>query len=285
MRQISFEDGITYVFGPHLEPVATVRSGETVEFVCQDSCGGQIRSEEDTLDHLQMDRVNGATGPVAIEGTHPGDAIRVRIRDIRVAATGFQSIVSSYGVLGQEVRGSRTKMIPIRDGKAVFSKGIRLPIRPHVGTIGVAPASQEWTTFYPRDHGGNLDTKEITKGNSVYLQVFQPVGQLALGDLHALMPDGEVAVPGVQIAGTDRPRRERSRRGEINATRTRGDWSPPETLLGPRSFVASPLQEAAFAARTAGGDVPWRTSIRSRPSRSCSRRRSLASSRSPWNSP
>src|SRR5881392_17603 len=119
MRQISFEDGITYVFGPHLEPV---------EFVCQDSCGGQIRSEEDTLDHLQMDRVNGATGPVAIEGTHPGDAIRVRIRDIRVAATGFQSIVSSYGVLGQEVRGSRTKMIPIRDGKAVFSKGIRLPI-------------------------------------------------------------------------------------------------------------------------------------------------------------
>ncbi|TLZ99411.1 MAG: hypothetical protein E6J99_06385 [Methanobacteriota archaeon] len=204
MRQISFEDGITYVFGPHLEPVATVRSGETVEFVCQDSCGGQIRSEEDTLDHLQMDRVNGATGPVAIEGTHPGDAIRVRIRDIRVAATGFQSIVSSYGVLGQEVRGSRTKMIPIRDGKAVFSKGIRLPIRPHVGTIGVAPASQEWTTFYPGDHGGNLDTKEITKGNSVYLPVFQPGGQLAMGDLHALMADGEVCVTGIEIAGTVR---------------------------------------------------------------------------------
>src|SRR5437762_285095 len=99
MRQISFEDGITYVFGPHLEPVATVRSGETVEFVCQDSCGGQIRSERDTLDQLQMDRVNGATGPVAVAGAQRGDAIRVRIRDIRVGPTGFQSIVSSYGVL------------------------------------------------------------------------------------------------------------------------------------------------------------------------------------------
>src|SRR5437762_11189603 len=102
-------------------------------------------------------------------------------------------------------------MIPIRDGKAVFSKGIRLPIRPHVGTIGVAPASQEWTTFYPGDHGGNLDTKEITKGNSVYLPVFQPGGQLAMGDLHALMADGEVCVTGIEIAGTVRVDRKSTR--------------------------------------------------------------------------
>src|SRR5438067_11542965 len=128
MRQISFEDGIQYVYGQHLEPVATVRSGETVEFVCQDSCGGQIRSEEDTLDHLQMDRVNGATRPVAIEGTHPGDAIRVRVRDIRVAATGFQSIVSCYGVLGQEVRGSRTRVLALREGRAAFCIVVRLPV-------------------------------------------------------------------------------------------------------------------------------------------------------------
>src|SRR5438093_124231 len=146
MRQISFDGGITYMFGPHLEPVATVRSGETVEFVCQDSCGGQIQSEGDTLDQLQMDRVNGATGPVAVAGAQRGDAIRVRIRDIRVGPTGFQSIVSSYGVLGEEVRSPRTKMIPIREGKAVFSKGIRLPIRPHVGTIA-SPSSPAVRTF------------------------------------------------------------------------------------------------------------------------------------------
>src|SRR5947208_3100610 len=59
-------------------------------------------------------------------------------------------------------------------------------------------------TFYPGDHGGNLDTKEITKGNSVYLPVFQPGGQLAMGDLHALMADGEVCVTGIEIAGTVR---------------------------------------------------------------------------------
>jgi amidase len=206
MRQVSFEDGVTYVFGPRLEPVATIRSGETVDFVCQDSCGGQIQSERDTLDRLQMDRVNGATGPVGIEGAQPGDSVRIRIREITVAATGFQSIVSSHGVLGDEVREPRTKMIPIRDGQALFSRGIRLPVRPHVGTIGVAPTSKEWTTFYPGDHGGNLDTKEITKGSSVYLPVFQPGAQLAMGDIHALMADGEVCVTGIEIAGTVRAR-------------------------------------------------------------------------------
>src|SRR5438445_4246352 len=206
MRRISFQDGVTYTFGPDLTPIAKVRSGETVEFVCQDACGGQIRTENDTLDQLDMDRVNGATGPVRVVGSRPGDVIRVQIRGIRVAEWGFQSIVSGHGVLGDEVDRPRTKVIPIEDGIAVFSKRIRLPVRPHVGTIGVAPAEKSWTTFYPGDHGGNLDTKEISRGNAVYLPIFQPGAQLAMGDIHALMADGEVCVTGIEIAGTVRVR-------------------------------------------------------------------------------
>ncbi len=204
MKRVSHEDGIIYAFRPDLAPVATARSGETIDFVCQDACGGQIRSEKDTLVTLDFARVNGATGPVQVMGARPGDALRVRIRDIHVAERGFQSVAPNVGVLGDAVVGPSTKMIPIRDGMAIFSKSIRLPIRPHVGTIGVAPAEKEWGTFYPGDHGGNLDTKEITKGNAVYLPVFQPGAQLAMGDLHALMADGEVCVTGIEIAGTVR---------------------------------------------------------------------------------
>ncbi len=204
MRRISYEDGVIYSFRPELVPVVTVRSGETVDFVCQDSCGGQIRSEKDTLARLDLNRVNGATGPAQVMGSRPGDVLRVRVRDIRVASEGFQSILPNLGVLGGDVPGARTKMIPIRDGAAVFSRRIRLPIRPHVGTIGVAPREKEWTTFYPGDHGGNLDTKEISKGHAVYLPVFQPGAQLAMGDIHALMADGEVCVTGIEIAGTVR---------------------------------------------------------------------------------
>jgi len=204
VKRVSFEDGVIYSFRPDLEPIATARSGETIEFVCQDACGGLIRSERDTLESLDLDRVNGATGPVRVMGSRPGDALRVLIRGIRVAAAGFQSIAPKVGVLGDEVSRPSTKIIPIRDGKAVFSKSIRLPIHPHVGTIGVAPNEGSWTTFYPGDHGGNLDTKEIAKGNAVYLPVFQPGVQLAMGDIHALMADGEVCVTGLEIAGTIR---------------------------------------------------------------------------------
>src|SRR3989475_5920016 len=202
MRRISFQDGVTYTFGPDLTPVATVRSGETVEFVCQDACGGQIRTEKDTLDQLDMDQVNGATGPVRVTGSRAGDVIRIQIREIRVAEWGFQSIVSGHGVLGDEVDRPRTKVIPIQDGIAVFSKRIRLPVRPHVGTIGVAPAAKQWTTFYPGDHGGDLDTKEISKGNSVYLPVDQPGAQPPVGDIHPLMADCEGCVTGIENAGT-----------------------------------------------------------------------------------
>src|SRR2546429_5563296 len=191
MRRISFQDGVTYTFGPDLTPIATVRSGETVEFVCQDACGGQIRTEKDTLHQLDMDQVNGATGPVRVIGSRPGDVIRVQIRDIRVAEWGFQSIVSGHGVLGDEVDRPRTKVIPIEDGIVVFSKRIRLPVRPHVGTIGVAPASKEWTTFYPGDHGGELDPKEISKGNSGNLPCFQPGAQLAIAGQPPLMARGQ----------------------------------------------------------------------------------------------
>src|SRR3989440_3831873 len=206
MRRISFQDGVTYTFGPDLTPIATVRSGETVEFVCQDACGGQIRTEKDTLDQLDMDQVNGATGPVRVIGSRPGDVIRIQIREIRVAEWGFQSIVSGHGVLGDEADRPRTKVIPIQDGIAVFSKRIRLPVRPHVGTIGVAPAAKQWTTFYPGDHGGKPGTKGDSKGKSVDLSLFQTGAQTAMGDIHALMAAGEVCVTGNEIAGAHPPR-------------------------------------------------------------------------------
>lgn len=54
----------------------------------------------------------------------------------------------------------------------------------------------------PGAHGGNLDCKEITSGSSVYLPVSVKGGLLSLGDLHALMGDGEVCICGAEVSGT-----------------------------------------------------------------------------------
>ena len=46
-----------------------------------------------------------------------------------------------------------------------------------------------------------MDCKRIVKGSVLYLPVAVPGALLALGDLHAVMGDGEIVVCGVEIAG------------------------------------------------------------------------------------
>lgn len=206
MNRVRVSDGQIFAFTPNLERVAAFDPGETFEVECQDSCGGQIRSEADLLSKVDLDHVNGATGPIEITGAKPGDTLRVEILGLRVGSVGYVGIEPKLGVLGDRVGAAKTRIVPIRNGVARFSKELRLPIAPHIGTIGVATAGPTFSTFYPGDHGGNLDTREIRAGNAVYLPVFQPGAMLALGDVHALMADGEVCVTGIEIDGIARIR-------------------------------------------------------------------------------
>jgi amidase len=103
--------------------------------------------------------------------------------------------------LGDLIEKANTKIIPIRNGKAIFSDDIKLPLRPMLGVLGVAPAKGKIHCAVPGNHGGNMDTKEVRPGNSVYLPVFVDGANLALGDIHACMGDGELSGTGIEIAG------------------------------------------------------------------------------------
>ncbi len=206
MQRVRVSDGQIFAFTPNLQPVAAFGPGEVFEVECQDSCGGQIRSEADLLSKIDLNHVNGATGPIEIVGARPGDTLRLDVLDVRVDKEGYVGIEPKLGVLGDRVAQAKTRIVPLRGGFARFSQDLRLPIAPHVGTIGVATAGQTFSTFYPGEHGGNLDTREIRAGSTLYLPVFQLGGLLALGDLHALMADGEVCVTGIEIGGTVRLR-------------------------------------------------------------------------------
>ena len=206
MQRISYVDGQVFAFTPDLRARATVRPGETFEVECQDSCGGQIRSEDDLLSAVDLDHVNGATGPIEVSGAAPGDVLKIVILGLRVGNVGYIGIEPKLGVLGDRVAQAKTRILPIRQGVARFSRGLRLPLAPHIGTIGVATAGERLSTFCPGDHGGNLDTREVRAGHTLYLPVFQPGAMLALGDVHALMADGEVCVTGIEIDGVVRLR-------------------------------------------------------------------------------
>ncbi len=59
-------DQVIWSFGPELQPVLEIGPGETVTFETNDCFTGQIRSEEDLVTEIDLGRINGATGPVAL---------------------------------------------------------------------------------------------------------------------------------------------------------------------------------------------------------------------------
>jgi amidase len=200
-------DQVIYHFGPDLTPVLTVEPGDRVTFETLDSWSGRLRRPED-IDTVPMDPAlaNPATGPVAIRGAEPGDALAVRVEDIRLISPGLAKIVPSGGILAGEVRSPVLHFVAIESGptgeEVVFPAAfgnVRFPTRPMIGVIGTAPAGESVANLYPGDHGGNLDVGIIGPGATVYLPVRIPGGLVALGDCHATMGDGELSGAGIDI--------------------------------------------------------------------------------------
>jgi amidase len=195
---ISREDAI-YAFSFDLTPIATVSSPARLVFETTDALGGQIRSPDDRMTQIDFDHINPATGPVAIRGAAPGDALVVRIERIELPETGVIVTGPGMGVLGGEIAAHETRILEIRDGEVYFSR-FRLPVTPMIGVIGVAPVADSIPTGTAHRHGGNMDTREVGEGAMLVLPVAQPGAMLALGDVHAVMGDGEVCVSACEVA-------------------------------------------------------------------------------------
>lgn len=183
------------------KPCAYAESGDTVVFVTKDCFGGQIHKEDQVMDSLDWSNINPATGPLYIKGAEKGDIIKVEIIDIEVGDKGVMIDGGGEGVMGKLIKEASTKILPIRDGKVVFNDKLAFPVNPMIGVIGTAPEGEGIPTGTPGDHGSNMDCTKIVKGASVYLPVNVEGALLAMGDLHALMGDGEVGVCGVETDG------------------------------------------------------------------------------------
>jgi amidase len=92
------------------------------------------------------------------------------------------------------------KMCEVRDGEVGFGD-LRIPTRPMVGVIGVAPAGEPIGTAYVGAHGGNIDTSLAGVGSRMTLRAQVDGGLLYIGDVHAAMGDGEVTGTGIEIGG------------------------------------------------------------------------------------
>jgi len=76
----------------------------------------------------------------------------------------------------------------------------------HMGRMApaaAAPAAKEAArTVPPREHGGNCDIKNLTRGSKVYFPVYVKGGGLSMGDIHFSQGDGEITFCGaIEMAG------------------------------------------------------------------------------------
>jgi len=190
-----------YSFSSKHEPAEYVKPGEKVLLELEDAFGGQVKDEKMPIEELDWSKVNGATGPIFVEGAEPGDTLIVQIEGVKVADNGIIAVVPRHGALKDKPFNPRIKTVPIIGEYAHFSKDIKVKIRPMIGTIGVAPEFGEVPTGSLGRHGGNMDVKEITRGTVLYLPVFVKGALFAAGDVHAIQADGEVCVSAIEVSG------------------------------------------------------------------------------------
>ncbi len=166
---------------------------------------------------------NPQTGPFYIEGAEPGDLIVVSIEKLEPnRTTGMAPSVMASGTYDSGglsnkaaprvawsidkakgvVRLDLSSVIPNVDWRSRYSSSTyELPLRPALGSLGVAPASQEaLDATTPGSFGGDLDYAGLTAGVKVMLPVYQPGALLFLGHGQARHGDGEVGGAGIETS-------------------------------------------------------------------------------------
>lgn len=179
-------------------PKLTIAPGESVEFEIRDASGGQLKPGSTLADVTAMDfgLVNPVTGPVAIDGAAPGDALKVTLLSLAPSGWGWTANIPGFGLLADQFPEPALHLWTYRPdlaAPAMFGPGGRVPLRPFTGTIGVAPAEPGLHSIVPpRRVGGNMDVRDIGAGTELYLPVEVAGALFSVGDTHAAQGDGEV---------------------------------------------------------------------------------------------
>jgi acetamidase/formamidase len=247
---------VHYEWDNSLEPLLTVGSGETVSFEVRGGAD-HYYSPESTGDDVRRrpkDRGMPLTGPVQIEGATPGDVLQVDIVSVVPDSWGYTTIEPGVGLLADEFKEPYFKSWDLSDRVAAeFDDGIRIPIAPFLGVIGVAPeAPGRHDVRPPGRQGGNLDVKHLTSGSTLWLPVGVRGALVSVGDAHAAQGDGEVCNTAIETGAVATLRFSIVRRPEISAPAFRSS-GPLDSLVntGPWYCTLGIESELMGAARSA----------------------------------
>jgi amidase len=193
-------DSAHYAFDASLPPALEVDPGESFWVETHDAHQGTITDESvvySSLDdvYARLGGANPVTGPIAVRGASPGGCLVVSIEEIVPAARTARGYTCTTAMVHPSLA-PETVICPIDGGDVVLrtARGaVRLPLRPMLGTIGIAPADGPRPSFQQGpDILGNVDLPALRPGARLVLRAQVEGGLLFLGDAHLAQGDAEI---------------------------------------------------------------------------------------------
>jgi acetamidase/formamidase len=193
---------VHYTWDVRHAPALAVDSGDVVVVHTRDVSDNQITPTSTVADlpGLNWERVYPLAGPIAVHGARPGDALAVEILDIHTQGWGWTAILAGLGLLADDFKTPYLRIFDLSDGHAAYLRNdIAIPIEPFFGTMGVCPAgASKQPVMPPGTFGGNMDTRQLVRGATLYLPVQVDGALFSCGDAHGAQGDGEVCVTGIE---------------------------------------------------------------------------------------
>jgi acetamidase/formamidase len=195
-------DQVHFTWDAGNAPVLTVDSGDTVVVRTRDVSDDQIGPDStvDVIAGLDWDRVYPLAGPIAVNGAQPGDTLAIEVLDLHTQGWGWTAILPGLGLLSEDFPDPYLRIFDLTAGDVTYLReDITIPIEPFMGTMGVCPAgASAQPVMPPGNFGGNMDTRQLTRGTTLYLPVQVEGALFSCGDAHAAQGDGEVCVTGLE---------------------------------------------------------------------------------------
>lgn len=176
------------------------------------------------------------TGPIDVRGAKPGDTLRVEIVTMRPRRPFGSNCAANWGLLYNQFAKERITIYALDDQsdgefcstarplfgfdframaryevpgvvtppepsqREPFGREVHVPVRPHLGVIGVAPPDGRVSSIPPGVFGGNVDNWRFGPGATIHYPVFHEGAGFYVGDPHFAQGDGEICGTAIEAS-------------------------------------------------------------------------------------
>jgi acetamidase/formamidase len=177
------------------------------------------------------------TGPIEVRGAKPGDTLQVDLLSMTPRLRHGSNCAANWGLFHQQFGKERITIYELVDAdpaggfpaaarpvfgfdftalelydvpgvisepdpaaREPFSRSVEVPVRPHLGVMGVAPEGGRVSSIPPGAFGGNVDNWRFGPGATVHYPVFHEGAGFYVGDPHFAQGDGEICGTAIEAS-------------------------------------------------------------------------------------